>query len=111
VLVIYDANVEHPIHSESLQLLHNVALHLGLTLIEKPVKSYEEAENKVSAHSKEGVNGIFIVCTNLFSRDYRTPAIAIKRKLPLHGCPTQVKKHGALVSYGPDFYYIGRRGA
>ena len=44
-------------------------------------------------------------------RDERTPAVAIKRKLPLHGCPTQAKKFGALVSYGPDLYYIGRRGA
>ena len=63
VLVVYDANVESPIHYASVQLLHKIGPRLGLTLIEKPIKSFAEAEEAVS---RESVNGIFILCTNVF---------------------------------------------
>lgn len=108
ILVMYDANVKNPIQSDSIKLLHKVAARLGLILIEKPIKRLAEIEERTLM---QNVEGIFILCTNLFSRDQKTPAIAIKKKLPLHGCPTQTRKFGALVSYGPDLSYLGRRGA
>lgn len=111
LLVLYDANLRSPLHAKSLHLLNNVALHFGLRLIENPVKSYSEAEAAVSALTGRQGNGIFIICSNFFTRDRATPTIAIDKKLPLHGCPTQVLKYGGLVSYSPHLYYIGHRAA
>jgi ABC-type uncharacterized transport system substrate-binding protein len=111
LLVLYDANLESPLHFKSLRLLERIALYLGLTLIDRPVKSYLGAEEAVLSLAAERGNGVFILCSNFFSGDESTPVIAKNKQLPLHGCPTQVIKYGALVSYSPNFYYIGRRGA
>jgi ABC-type uncharacterized transport system substrate-binding protein len=111
VLILFEGSLEKPVFSRSLPALRNVSEHLGISLIERPVRSYAEAEHAVSALPQELVNGIFILCTNFFSGDQNTPTIAKKKKVPFYGCPSQVRKFGGLVSYAPDLFYIGRRGA
>jgi putative tryptophan/tyrosine transport system substrate-binding protein len=111
VLILFEGSLEKPVFSRSLPALRNVSEHLGISLIEPPVRSYAEAEHAVSALPQELVNGIFILCTNFFSGDQNTPTIAKKKKIPFYGCPSQVRKFGGLVSYAPDLFYIGRRGA
>lgn len=111
VLILYEGSSANPVFSRSLPILRSVSKHLGLSLTEKPVSSYEEAEKAVSDLSNETTDGIFIVCTNFFTGDPKTPVIARKKRIPFYGCPSQVRKFGGLVSYAPDFLYIGRRGA
>ena len=111
VFIIYEGSLEKPVFSQSLPVLRKVAKHLGLNLTEKSVRSHEKAQKAVSALSTEITDGIFVICTNFFTGDPQTPRIARKKKIPFYGCPSQIRKFGGLVSYAPDFLYIGRRGA
>ena len=61
--------------------------------------------------SKENSDGIFIICSGLFSESYkRINALAIQKKLPAWGCSAE-QSFEALVSYSADRYHNGHRGA
>ena len=111
VLVLYDGSVTGIFHEKSLRVLTTVGLHFGVKLLERPIKSYSEATDIVFAAPEKQDYGVFILCSNFFTRDQDTPKIAIMKQLPLYGCPSQVLKYRALVSLAPHLYYIGYRGA
>jgi putative ABC transport system substrate-binding protein len=111
VLVLYEGHKNNPVVSRSLPVLHSTSKRLGLKLIEAAVNSYDQAGKAVLALHRQHINGIFVVCTNFFTGDSSSPAIARKQHVPFYGCPSQVRKFGALASFAPDFLYIGWRGA
>jgi putative ABC transport system substrate-binding protein len=56
--------------------------------------------------------GIFVVCTGLFKDLSKLAAAAIKMRAPLFGCSaSQVAEQKVLMTYAPDLYAIGYRGA
>lgn len=112
VVVLYDNRKENPTPAMSLAAVRKVAAHLALQLVEIPVKSVAETEKTVSSLSKETMSGVFIICGSLFSALKKIATIAIKKRLPLFGCgASQVAEERVLLTYAPDLYYIGYRGA
>jgi putative ABC transport system substrate-binding protein len=111
--VLFDGRLSSPESSESWDRLAAVASWLGIQLIKLPVASIDEASNKVgSLVYLPASAGIFALCSGLFKDLEGLAAIAIKRKLPLFGCNAfQVAEQNVLLSYAPDLYSLGYRGA
>ena len=112
VLVLYDGRVEHPHRAPDLSLLYQVARHLGIFLLVKPVRSVSEAEQLVSSLSDFKMDGIFLVCSSLFNNLRKLGRLAKSKKIPLHGCSAlHVAEHEVLAAYAPDLFFLGYRGA
>jgi putative ABC transport system substrate-binding protein len=87
--------------------LNHAAQKLHLDLTERAVGSIEESVDIVSSLTRHETTGVFLLCTHLFAVD--EPAVrARNNKIPFYGCPNQID---ALVSYAPDMYQLGQRGA
>ena len=110
VALLYNARGENPDHARRLAVVREVAPKLGLTLNEKPAKSVGDMNEMLRTVSKDS-DGIFIICSGLFSESYkRINNLAIQKKLPAWGCSAE-QAFEALVSYSPDRYRNGHRGA
>jgi putative tryptophan/tyrosine transport system substrate-binding protein len=110
VLIFYDSG-EDFIPGVSLPLLRKVAQVLAITLVEKPVQSLAQAEQEISA-APRNTDGIFFICTSLFSDFKKIAENSRRKKLPSYGCSSRaVEEDGTLLSYRPDLYQIGQRGA
>ena len=58
------------------------------------------------------MDGIFFICTSLFSDFKKIAEGSRKNKIPSYGCSSRaVAEDGSLLSYRPDLYQIGYRGA
>jgi putative ABC transport system substrate-binding protein len=111
VLMFYDSG-EDLIPDISLPLVRKVAAQLEIKLIEKPVQSLAQAEREIAAVSRNTTDAIFFVCTSVFSNFKKIAEDAKKKKIPSYGCSSRaVAEDGALLSYRPDLYQIGHRGA
>ena len=94
--------------------LRLVAKRLGTELIEVPLTSVKQATQRIAALStkESGKLGVFIVCSGLFRELGEVAALAIRHRLPLFGCNSfQVAEQRVLLSYAPDLYSMGYRGA
>lgn len=81
-------------------------------LIEHPVESVSDIEQFLARSSLASGDGILNICSALFRGLNRLTAIAERASIPVFGCSaTQVAEEGALLSYAPDIYYLGYRGA
>ena len=111
VALLYNARGETPGHARRLAMVRETAPKLGLTLNEKPAKSISDVDEMLRTISKENSDGIFIICSGLFSESYKKiNALAIQKKLPAWGCSAE-RSVEALLSYSPDRYRTGQRGA
>jgi ABC-type uncharacterized transport system substrate-binding protein len=111
--VLFDGRLRSAGLSESWHRLSVVASWLGIRLIELPVTSPAEASHKiVSFPNSEGNAGVFVFCSSFFKDVESLAAVTTKRKLPLFGCNAfQVAEQNVLLSYAPDLYSLGYRGA
>jgi putative tryptophan/tyrosine transport system substrate-binding protein len=77
------------------------------------VTSTEEAARKILSLSYPATSGgIFVFCSGLFKSLEELARVATKQKLPLFGCNAfQVAEQNVLISYAPDLYSLGYRGA
>ena len=111
VALLYNVRGENPDHARRLAVVRETAPKLGLTLNEKPAKSIGDVDEMLHTISKENSDGIFIICSGLFSESYKKiNALAIQKKLPAWGCSAEQSVE-ALLSYSPDRYRNGHRGA
>jgi len=109
VVLLYNARGENPGQAMSLTVVQEIAPKLGLRLTEKPIRSAGEADEAVLSVSKQTTDGIFIISSGLFEEPCKKIiAITMQKRLPLTGC---VLESGALLSYEPDSYRNGHRGA
>lgn len=113
VAVPFDVRLKSPALSENWKRLALVGAWLGIHLTEMPVMSAAEASSKVaSLPSLAMSSGIFVLCSGLFKDAEVLAAATMKRKLPLFGCNAfQVAEQNVLLSYAPDLYSLGYRGA
>jgi putative ABC transport system substrate-binding protein len=112
VIVLFGGRKENPITAMSLTVVRKVAAHLAIKLTEKPVKSAAEAEGVLSSLPNKNAPGAFLICGPLFKTLKKIASIAIQKRVPLFGCgATQVAEEMVLLTYAPDLYYIGYRGA
>jgi putative tryptophan/tyrosine transport system substrate-binding protein len=107
--LLYNARGENPGHAMSLAVVREIAPKLGLTLNEKPAKSVGDLDEILRTVSKENTDGIFIIGSGLFAEPCKKIiTIATQKRLPVYGCGGE---QGALLSYSPDGYRMGQRGA
>jgi putative ABC transport system substrate-binding protein len=109
VLLVYDAN--NDVAVSQLQVHRDAAQRLGLTLVERPVRTEDEARSAISAIRKSEVDGIF--SPRLLSQNIPglILEIAPKRAIPtMFETPFYVERTG-FASYGADKYALGRQAA
>jgi putative ABC transport system substrate-binding protein len=112
VIVFFDGRSENPVTAMSLAEVRKVATHLTIKLTESPVNSATEPEQVLSSLATNNKSGIFLICGGIFKELGKIASIAIQKRLPLFGCgATQVAEERVLLTYAPDLYYIGYRGA
>jgi len=109
VLLVYDAT--NAIAVSRLPVHRDAAHRLGLTLVERPVRTEDEARAVISGIRKGEVDGIF--SPRLLSLNI--PGVILesapKRALPtMFDDPFYVERTG-LASYSPDNYVVGRQAA
>jgi ABC-type uncharacterized transport system substrate-binding protein len=109
VLFPYDPNDTDA--AAAARLYRAAARQLGLVLIEKPVRSEEEARTTLSKLRKAEVDGI-VAPTTL---SLNIPGVVLdatsQRAIPTMFNGAFYVERGGLVSYGPDFYESGRQAA
>jgi putative tryptophan/tyrosine transport system substrate-binding protein len=111
ILLFYDSG-EDLIPALSLPLVRKVAKELSIKLVEKPVQSLAQAEQEIAASSRSTTDGIFFICTSVFSDFKKIAADSRKKRIPSYGCSSRaVAEDGSLLSYRPDLYQIGQKGA
>jgi putative tryptophan/tyrosine transport system substrate-binding protein len=111
--VLFDSRLKSASLNDSWNRLAAVASWLGINLTEMPVTSTAEASRKILSLSYPGTSvGVFVFCSGLFKSLEDLARVATKQKLPLFGCNAfQVAEQNVLISYAPDLYSLGYRGA
>jgi putative ABC transport system substrate-binding protein len=98
-----------PTSGERLRKIKAIAPRLGIELTEHFVKSVVEL---ASLRKETKTVGLFSVCSGLFKDLEALAFVATKHRLPLFGCNAfQVAEQKVLLSYAPDLYSLGYRGA
>jgi putative tryptophan/tyrosine transport system substrate-binding protein len=109
ITVLYNDRGESLGHRKSLTVIRNIAPKLGLKPTERGIKSASEAIESIASVNKENTDAIFIISSGLFYEPCGTIiAMAVEKRLALYGCGAE---QGSLLSYEPDGYRTGQRGA
>jgi len=111
MLLIYEGSLGKPFFSSSIDPLYRTAKRLRIDITEMAVRTHDEIHTAVKKLPESQDVAVYTICTNFFTGDKATPNAAKRKRIPFYGCPTQVRKFGGLVSYAPDFDFLGRRGA
>jgi putative tryptophan/tyrosine transport system substrate-binding protein len=111
--VLFDGQLKSSTLSESWNRFAVVASWLRIHLTEMPVTSMAQASSKIASLPNPAMSaGVFVFCSGLFKDAEGLAAAATKQKLPLFGCNAfQVAEQNVLLSYAPDLYSLGYRGA
>jgi len=112
VTMFYDRRPTYEPSVEVRASIERVARRLGIELTAAGVVSSADAVRALEQMPKGATDGVFVICTALF-RGMKPLAFAAAHKgVPLFGCTTsQVADEGATMTYTPDLYLIGYRGA
>jgi putative ABC transport system substrate-binding protein len=108
VLFPYDAADARAVAAA--QVYRETAHRLGITLIEKPVRTEEEARATLAQISKEEVDGILEPPQASLNIPGFSLEIAGQQRIPMFAGPFWVER-GGFASYGPDFHETGRQAA
>lgn len=112
VTVISDGRRSEQNFADQLASIRRVAAYLNIRYTEKLASNKAEVLAILSGMGRGRDKGVLLNCTTLFADLKNIAALAQQRGIPLQGCSARaVSEDGALFSYAPDFYQIGRRGA
>jgi putative ABC transport system substrate-binding protein len=89
----------------------DAAQRLGLTLVERPVRTEDEARSVINALRKGEVDGIFSPRLLLQNIPGLILEIAPKRAIPTMFDDAFYVERGGLASYAANFYGLGRQAA
>jgi putative tryptophan/tyrosine transport system substrate-binding protein len=109
VLFVYDATSKHA--SEQLEPYRAAARSLGLTLVERPVRSQEEAGAVISGLRKGDVDGIFAPRVLSLNIPGFIVSTAVKGAIPTMFQARFFAEQGGLASYGATDSDLGRQAA
>jgi putative ABC transport system substrate-binding protein len=109
MLLVYDAANTEAV--SRLQVHRDAAQRLGLTLVERPVRTEEEARSLISAIRKSEVDGIFSPRLLSLNIPGLILDIAPKRAIPTMFDDEFFVERGGLASYSPNLYELGRQAA
>lgn len=112
VTLLSDGRGRERLFADQAASISKVAERLNIRFTEELPSDIEAALAIVSGLRMGPDHGVLINCTTLFSNFARIAARAREKHIPLQGCAaSHVIDDGALFSYGPDLYDIGRHGA
>src|SRR5262249_41715010 len=109
VLVVYDATNRDAV--SKLDAHREAARRLGLTLVEKPVRTEDEARTAIAAARKPKVDGMFAPRSLSLNIPGLMLELAPRQSIPAMFHDTFFVEHGGLVSYGANVYEVGRQAA
>ena len=109
VLLVYDA--ANAVAVSRLEVHREAARRLGLTLVERPVRTEDEARSVISAVRKGEVDGIFPPRLLLLNIPGLILEIAPKRAIPTMFDDAFYVELGGLASYAANLYGLGRQAA
>jgi putative tryptophan/tyrosine transport system substrate-binding protein len=109
VLVPYAANARYAAHEA--QAYRDASRQLGITLLERPVTSQQEAQALLAQVRKSEIQGILLPHSVIWN----IPGLALDAATA-HNLPTMFPESffvhgGGLAGYGPDYYETGRQAA
>jgi putative ABC transport system substrate-binding protein len=109
IILVYDATNEEAL--DRLAVDRNAARRAGLTLIEKPVRSEDEARAAIASVQKNDTDGFY--CSRLLA--FNIPGLvlehSVKQSMPAMFDESYFVEHGALASYSANSQEIGRQAA
>lgn len=112
VMMFYDGQPTTRTSSAILASVNRVAENLKIQLGQNPAASAADAAQLLHRTPAKAVDGVFLICSATFRGMTPLATRAAEKAVPLFGCTTtQVAEEGALMTYTPDIYYIGYRGA
>jgi putative ABC transport system substrate-binding protein len=109
VLFVYDA--ANAVALSSLKVHRDAAQRLGLTLVERPVRTEDEARSLISAIRKNEVDGIFSPRSISLNIPGVILDIAPKRAIPTMFHDAIFVEQAGLASYSSNLYELGRQAA
>jgi len=109
VLLVYDAT--NAVAVARLKVHRAAAHRLGLMLVERPVRTEDEARSVISAARKGEVDGIFSPRLLLLNIPGLILEIAPKRAIPTMFDDAFFVERAGLASYAASFYGLGRQAA
>jgi len=109
MLVVYDAT--NPDAVSKLEAHRDAARRLGLTLVEKPVRTEDEARTAIAAARKGDVDGMFAPRSLSLNIPGLMLEIAPKRSIPAMFQDAFFVERAGLVSYAANTYEVGRQAA
>ena len=109
VLVVYDAT--NPDTVSKLEAHRDAARRLGLTLVENPVRTEDDARTAITAARKGEVDGMFAPRSLSLNIPGLMLDIAPKRSIPAMFQDAFFVERGGLVSYAANTYELGRQAA
>jgi putative ABC transport system substrate-binding protein len=109
LLVVYDAT--NPDSVSKLEAHREAARPLGLALLEKPVRTEDEARAVISAARKGEVDGIIAPRALSLNIPGLVLELASKRSLPAIFQDAYFVERDGLVSYAASTYQVGRQAA
>jgi putative ABC transport system substrate-binding protein len=109
VLLVYDGT--NPVAVSRLAVHRDAAHRLGLTLVERPVRTEEEARSLISAVRKGEVDGIFSPRSVSLNIPGVILDIAPKRAIPTMFTTAIFVEQAGLASYSANLYELGRQTA
>jgi ABC-type uncharacterized transport system substrate-binding protein len=109
VLLVYDAT--NAVAVARLQVHRDAAHRLGLTLVERPVRTEDEARSVISAVRKGEVDGIFSPRSVSLNIPGLIVDIAPKRAIPTMFTVAFFVEQAGLASYSASLYELGRQAA
>ena len=109
VLLVYDAT--NAVAVSSLKVHRDAAQRLGLTLVERPVRTEEEARSLIGAIRKNEVDGIFSSRFISLNIPGVILDIAPKRAIPTMFHDAIFVEQTGLASYSANLYELGRQAA
>jgi putative ABC transport system substrate-binding protein len=112
VITFYDGQTSALSFPKVLDSINRVAQALKIQISQHPASSSADAARFLSRMPRNTIDGVFVICSAAFSRMTQLAERATEKSTPLFGCTTtHVLEEGALMTYTPDMYYIGYRGA
>jgi putative ABC transport system substrate-binding protein len=112
VTLFYDGRRTARTFPAVLSSIARVARRLDIQLAQNSVESSSDAVQIFERVPRGTTDGVFLVCSAVFRGMKLLSDTVANKKVPLFSCSaTQVAEEGALMTYAPDLYYMGYRGA
>ena len=109
--VLYPYNPNDAYTAAAARVYRDAARQLGVLLLEKPMRTEEEARTTLATLRKAEVDGIVAPSTTSLNIPGFVLDATSQRTIPTMFSGAFMVERGGLVSYGPDWYESGRQAA